>query len=138
MKVNKGDDLNLIVFGFYEEKVPGTYPGQNFVSADGLIRRRYVPRHGPMRTDKCADRPCHSSEYLGPSPHVAEYRFHEDRQEIFVEWWDAYLKVKWINDATWRIDVYFEERVQGWVSELRGDYARNLDLFDYAGTESGK
>ena len=63
---------------------------------------------------------------------------HEDRQEAFVEWWDAYLKVKWINDTTWRIDVYFEERVQGWVSELRGDYARNLDLFDYAGTESGK
>ena len=80
----------------------------------------------------------HRAEYLGPSPHVAEYRFHEDRQEAFVEWWDAYLKVKWINDTTWRIDVYFEERVQGWVSELRGDYARNLDLFDYAGTESGK
>ena len=82
--------------------------------------------------------PSVSSEYLGPSPHVAEYRFHEDRQEVFVEWWDAYLKVKWMNDTTWRIDVYFEERVQGWVSEIRGDYPRNLDLFDYAGTDSGK
>ena len=43
-----------------------------------------------------------------------------------------------MNDTTWRIDMYFEERVQGWVSEIRGDYPRNLDLFDYAGTDSGK
>lgn len=43
VKFNKGDDLNLVVFRFYEEKVPNTYPGQNYVSADGLIRRRYVP-----------------------------------------------------------------------------------------------
>lgn len=42
VKFNKGDDLNLIVFEFYEERVPDTYPGQNFVSSDGLIRRRCV------------------------------------------------------------------------------------------------
>ena len=40
VKFDKGDDLNLMVFAFYEERVPDTYPGQNYVSSDGLIRRR--------------------------------------------------------------------------------------------------
>lgn len=77
------------------------------------------------------------NEYLGPNPFVAEYRFDESRQTISIEWWDEYLKVKWVNDTTWTIEVYYEECVQGWVSKLRGDYSRNLDLYDYAGTDPG-
>ncbi|KAH9832291.1 uncharacterized protein C8Q71DRAFT_840698 [Rhodofomes roseus] len=115
IKIKKDDDLNYVLYGFYDERVPATYPGPNYVSSDGIIRRRH--------------------EYLGPKPFVAEYRFNEDRREIFIEWWDDYLQVKWMNDTTWSIEVYWEDCVQGWVSKLRGDYSRNLDLYEYAGVD---
>ena len=98
MKVDRGDDLNQIVFEYYEERVPETYPGQNYVSSDGLIRRRYVLHLvRAYHTKALMARIFGRSEYLGPSPHVAEYRFREDLGEVLIEWWDAYLKVKFDN-----------------------------------------
>ena len=41
MRVRKGDDLNRMVYRYYDEFVdPKTYPGENYVSNDGLLTRR--------------------------------------------------------------------------------------------------
>jgi oligoribonuclease NrnB/cAMP/cGMP phosphodiesterase (DHH superfamily) len=44
-------------------------------------------------------------------------------------------QVKWIDNHTWENEVYFDEEVRGWVLKLRGDYSRNFDVTEYAGSE---
>ncbi|GBE82680.1 hypothetical protein SCP_0410650 [Sparassis crispa] len=112
----QGDDLNRIVFEFYNEEVQKNYPGPNFIAQDGLRPKRY--------------------EYLGPMPFVVGYQLSEAAGEASIEWWDRYLQLKWINDGTWRNEVDFDDNVQGWVSKSRGDYSRNLDMFEYTGLDT--
>lgn len=39
----KGDDLNMIVHSYYNERVdPRTYPGTNYVASDGILAKRHV------------------------------------------------------------------------------------------------
>ncbi|KAI0728262.1 hypothetical protein C8Q72DRAFT_780267, partial [Fomitopsis betulina] len=114
--IRKGDVLNFIVHNFYNECVPASYPGPNYVSSDGIISRRYEP-----------------VPWAGPNPFVTEYHSDKAQREISIAWWDAFLKVKWMNDTTWTIGMCYENCVQGWASllKLRGDYGRNLDLYNY-------
>ncbi|KAL6298548.1 hypothetical protein BKA93DRAFT_820336 [Sparassis latifolia] len=114
-RFSEGDDLNRIVYDFYNEQVPSSYAGVNYISQDGLRVRRH--------------------EYLGPMPYVVGYQFSETRGEASIEWWDGYLHAKWINNGAWRNEVYFDKNVEGWVSKLRGDYSRNLDCLEYTGLD---
>jgi len=57
-------------------------------------------------------------EYMGPSPCVATYRF--TRNEAEVEFWEAHLEQTWIGKHLWRIEVEFDEVVQGWFLVDRG------------------
>jgi hypothetical protein len=72
-------------------------------------------------------------EFLGPLPRVAGYEFQKATGEAFIEWYDTYLKTKWVGPREWRNEVYFDEEVKGWVSVPRGDYSRNFDFDVYAG-----
>ncbi|OCH86975.1 hypothetical protein OBBRIDRAFT_814331 [Obba rivulosa] len=113
----QNDDLNRIVHEFYDECADHTYPGSNFVTQHGkpIKPRRF--------------------EYMGPMPLVVDFRFDEKAREASIEWWDKYLQLGWIDKRTWRLEVYYDEQVQGWVSKIRGDYSRNLDLFEYVGCQ---
>ncbi|ETW81197.1 hypothetical protein HETIRDRAFT_169954 [Heterobasidion irregulare TC 32-1] len=111
LKFSLGDDLNMLIFEFYDAKVPSDYKGTNFVSVEALSPRRH--------------------EYLGPAPKVVGFQFFEATGEAHIEWWDAYLKEKWVDAGFWRNEVYFDEDVHGWVSKPRGDYSRYPDLDEY-------
>ncbi|OBZ67500.1 hypothetical protein A0H81_12729 [Grifola frondosa] len=115
VRFREGEDLNRITYDFYNEIVDATYPGVNFVATDGFRRRRH--------------------EYMGPSPHIVDYQFHLKLGEAYIEWWDRSLRLTWMNDGSWKNEVYFDDRAFGWVSKLRGDFSRNLDLTVYLGEE---
>ena len=76
-----------------------------------------------------------SHEFLGPMPHVAGFRFSENAGTARIEWWDAKAQVKWVGQGSWENEIYFDENVRGWVSKLRGDFSRNLDMTEYAGCD---
>jgi hypothetical protein len=64
---------------------------------------------------------------------VSGYQFSDALKEASIEWWDPHARIKWIGGGIWENEVYFDHYVQGWVSKLRGDFSRNLDLYEYAG-----
>ena len=70
---------------------------------------------------------------MGPAPHVTGYRFDAAERMARIEWWDAYVQALWIGSRTWRIEVYFDDAVGGWVSRPRGDFDRAPDLETYMG-----
>ena len=96
---------------------------------------RIPPLPHPMGNYHITDHTQYSSrEFLGPSPHVCGFQFSESRSSASIEWWDMNTQVKWIDNRTWENEVYFDEGVRGWVSKLRGDYSRNFDVNEYAGS----
>ena len=64
---------------------------------------------------------------------VSGYQFSDALKEASIEWWDQHAGIKWIGRGIWENEVYFDHHVQGWVSKLRGDFSRNLDLYEYVG-----
>ncbi|KIM72152.1 hypothetical protein PILCRDRAFT_745776 [Piloderma croceum F 1598] len=68
-RFRQGDDLNYIVYAFYEQKVDSDYPGVNYVARDGICIKRH--------------------EFLGPMPHVTGFQFSENAGTARIEWWDA-------------------------------------------------
>ncbi|KAI0368794.1 hypothetical protein BV20DRAFT_998165 [Pilatotrama ljubarskyi] len=113
IKFKEGDDLNLLVYNFYSEPPDAGFEGLNYVTPNSFIPKRH--------------------EYLGPAPHVTGYRFSAAERTARIEWWDPYVQTLWIGRGTWRIDVYFDETVHGWVSRPRGDFDRAADLETYMG-----
>ncbi len=102
----------------------------NYVSSDGVVSpgKRYVA--GDFRPRSLTPVP-HRHEYLGPAPCVAGFRFDLASKTARIEWWDRHLAQMWIGDGTWKIEVYFDEVVGGWVSLPRGDCDTALDLTTY-------
>lgn len=74
-----------------------------------------------------------SHEFLGPAPFVTGYRFDAEARIARIEWWDSYIQQKWIGRQTWKIEVYFDELVRGWVSRPRGDFDDSPDMRLYLG-----
>ncbi|KAJ3540932.1 hypothetical protein NM688_g6158 [Phlebia brevispora] len=107
IKFKAGEDLNLLVYCFYNAETDSNFSGVNFVSADKVVTKRH--------------------EYLGPAPYVSGYRFDSTSKTARIEWWDPYLKLMWIGRETWKFEVYFDEQVGGWVSRPRGDFDEALD-----------
>jgi hypothetical protein len=68
-------------------------------------------------------------------PHVSGFQFSENAGTARIEWWDAKARSKWIDKSSWENEIYFDKTAGGWVSKLRGDYSRNLDMTGYAGAE---
>ncbi|RDB28115.1 hypothetical protein Hypma_001447 [Hypsizygus marmoreus] len=107
----------------------------DYYQRNGVTQRRfYEGQDLNMIVDSPLARRC---EYLGPSPIVTGFRFDSQSDTALIEWWDSYLDIFWIGDSNWKIEVYFDDAVQGWVSKLRGDYDRNLDLTEYLGLNPG-
>ncbi|KAF9510938.1 hypothetical protein BS47DRAFT_1364156 [Hydnum rufescens UP504] len=101
VRFKKGDDLNDIVYNHYDQRVdPDTWPGTNYVASEGIIAKR--------------------SEYLGPNPHVASYRFTFEKCEI--EWWEPYLEKPWIGETYWLVESEFDETVRWWFPMNRSVY----------------
>ncbi|KII83062.1 hypothetical protein PLICRDRAFT_180756 [Plicaturopsis crispa FD-325 SS-3] len=93
--VKPGDDLNAIVYAYYQLKVdPAAHelPYPNYVSADGVVARRH--------------------EYLGPQPCVASY--HTVGSDIEVEWWDPYLGTRWRGTGSWDVVLEFDSALKAW------------------------
>ena len=64
---------------------------------------------------------------------MAGYRFDDTTRTIRIEWWDPYVQLMWIGRGTWKITVYFDEVVGGYVSRPRGDFDQSDDLVSYYG-----
>ncbi|KAF7797948.1 hypothetical protein EIP86_009155 [Pleurotus ostreatoroseus] len=115
IKFSKGQDMNVLLYSFYDSIPDPKFTGVNFVSSDGVVS------------------PGKRHEYLGPAPCVAGYRFDFASKTARVEWWDRRLDQMWIGRSTWKIEVYHDEVVGGWVSSPRGDCDEALDLTKYLG-----
>ncbi len=77
---------------------------------------------------------CLRQEFLGPSPFVAGYQFDAESKTARIEWWDPYINLKWVGRGTWKVEVYFDEIVEGYVTRPRGDFdMRGFDLQQYLG-----
>ncbi|THH31287.1 hypothetical protein EUX98_g2901 [Antrodiella citrinella] len=113
IKFQEGDDLNHIVFEFYNELAPAGYLGPNYVNQDALAPKRH--------------------EYLGPAPHVVDYEFSGNSRDCYVEWWDSYLNEKWVGNRHWANEAYFESTIHGWVLKPRGRFTVLLDDGYYCG-----
>ncbi|RDX45048.1 hypothetical protein OH76DRAFT_1026213, partial [Lentinus brumalis] len=57
IKFAEGDDLNFLVYRFYDAKPDSGFQGTNYVTEDGITSKRH--------------------EYLGPTPHVAGYQLED-------------------------------------------------------------
>ncbi|KAI0663900.1 hypothetical protein C8Q70DRAFT_953537 [Cubamyces menziesii] len=113
VKFTEGQDLNLLVYQFYNAPPDADYDGPNFVTPHKPALKRH--------------------EHMGPAPHVTGFRFDAAERTARIEWWDAYVQALWIGRRTWRIEVYFDDAVGGWVSRPRGDFDRAPDLERYMG-----
>ena len=135
LRFHEGDDLNGLVYRFYSSEPSPHFKGVNFVSPHEIAARRYeghatfFPRHWSLMR---LFAPL-SYEYLGPAPYVTGYRFDAEAKTARIEWWDAYIQQMWIGDKTWKIEVYFDEVVGGWVSRPRGDFDEAPDMRMYLG-----
>ncbi|KAI1784639.1 hypothetical protein LXA43DRAFT_901252 [Ganoderma leucocontextum] len=116
-KFKKGEDLNFLVHHFYDQRPDRGFEGVNFVSPVGIASKRH--------------------EFLGPSPFVSGYQFDEESKTARIEWWDPYINLKWIGGGTWKLEVYFDEVVGGYVTRPRGDFDMHVpDLQQYLGLKS--
>ncbi|KAI8986636.1 hypothetical protein BD414DRAFT_378495, partial [Trametes punicea] len=102
---HEGEDLNFLVYRFYDSPPADGFQGLNFITGDynvGVPRRRH--------------------RYLGPQPYVAGYRFNDKAKTARIEWLDKYTKTMWIGKERWKVELYFDDAVGGWVSRPRGDH----------------
>ncbi|KAH9902737.1 hypothetical protein C8Q73DRAFT_661694 [Cubamyces lactineus] len=72
VKFTEGQDLNLLVYQFYNAPPDADYEGPNFVTTQDRLK---VPKR---------------HEHMGPAPHVTGYRFDAAERTARIEWWDAY------------------------------------------------
>ncbi|TBU28320.1 hypothetical protein BD311DRAFT_722829 [Dichomitus squalens] len=115
-KFKKGENLNLLVYRFYNQRPDLGFEGVNFVSPVAIASTRH--------------------EFLGPAPFVAGYQFDAETKTARIEWWDPYIDLKWIGRSTWKVEVYFDEVVGGYVTRPRGDFDQTPDMTQYLGGKS--
>ncbi|EIW57275.1 uncharacterized protein TRAVEDRAFT_125185 [Trametes versicolor FP-101664 SS1] len=113
LKYKQGEDLNVLVYRFYDAPPDPGFAGPNYVTPDNTYPKR--------------------NEYLGPAPHVTGYRFDAAARTARIEWWDPYVRTLWVGRGTWGVELYFDEVVRGWVSRPRGDFDAGVDLERYMG-----
>ncbi|KJA29181.1 hypothetical protein HYPSUDRAFT_32557 [Hypholoma sublateritium FD-334 SS-4] len=98
LRFKKGQNLYSVAYNYYSEGLSEPPPGPNYISNDGIRSKRH--------------------EYLGPAPCVAGFLLTENDTEILL-FWDAYLKVAWAHQNTWRIEAEFDEKVEAWFPIIR-------------------
>lgn len=113
IKFEEGDNLNHLVYKFFDGQAPSSHPGPNYVTQDSLSPKRH--------------------EYLGPAPHVVDYQFSGNGRDCYIEWWDSYLNEKWVGNQHWANEVYFDQTVYGWVLRRRGRFGILIDDNYYCG-----
>ncbi|KAF8526659.1 hypothetical protein BU17DRAFT_82844 [Hysterangium stoloniferum] len=94
--VRSDEDLNMVVYNWYEELVntqKEKRKGVNYVTSDGILPKRH--------------------EYLGPDPRIAGYEIRQDGN-IHIRWWDAFLQDPWLENDKWKIDLICDADGQ-WV-----------------------
>ena len=95
----------------------------------------YIARnHDKPYHDTSVDPARRRHEFLGPSPFVAGYQFDAGSKTARIEWWDPYIDLKWTGRGIWKVEVYFDETVEGYVTRPRGDFdTHSPDLQRYLG-----
>ncbi|KAI0635612.1 hypothetical protein C8Q77DRAFT_1098504 [Trametes polyzona] len=116
IKFAEGEDLNFLVYNFYDAPPDPGFEAPMYVTADASGRGNLLPKR---------------HQFLGPAPRVTGYRFDAAARTARIEWWDPYVGMLWIGSRTWAVEAYFDEAVQGWVSRPRGDFDRAPDLEVY-------
>ncbi|KAG8922659.1 hypothetical protein FRC03_007919 [Tulasnella sp. 419] len=115
--VRPGDELNEIVYRYYNERLTNEVR-EKALAAD-QARRRKLQRGGSSDMDGWVDGGGFGINYvagegviqrrhenLGPSPMVAgfKYLFSLDH-DIRILWWDSFLQDRWSETETWDVDV---------------------------------
>ncbi|KZT37500.1 hypothetical protein SISSUDRAFT_1062754 [Sistotremastrum suecicum HHB10207 ss-3] len=93
VKVYAGQNLNQVVYQYYSNTVDKAPTNStNFVSQDGLSTKRH--------------------EFMGPSPHVADYLWTGSQAQI--QWWDSYERSKWMGTDKWDTELEFDKASESW------------------------
>lgn len=135
LKYKQGEDLNVLVYRFYDAPPDPGFAGPNYVTPDNTYPKRCVhiqPTYHSRLLRAMPPTPSRN-EYLGPAPHVTGYRFDAGERTARIEWWDPYVRTLWVGRGTWGVELYFDETVRGWVSRPRGDFDAGVDLERYMG-----
>ncbi|KAG8934866.1 hypothetical protein FRC01_014032 [Tulasnella sp. 417] len=126
VEVRVGDELNAIVFKYYQERMSQAIRDEALKKDQ--IRRGRVDKAGGSEMDGWVNGGGYGinyvagetgiiekkNEYLGPAPMVSGYRnMRSGEHEIQVLWYDGFLQDRWCEADSWDIELEISVNAKG-------------------------